>query len=91
MLWNNFSCLMRRPTALRRSRPRGLATFTSIINSPVTAGCWLSVFGTLGNQPVALVAAAIQGTITIDNQVIGPLSVVIASDGPAPDLTSLAL
>jgi len=85
VLWNNFFVSDASANGFASvNDSRGLATFTSIINSPVTAGCWLSVFGTLGNQPGAFVAAAIQGTITIDNQVIGPLSVVIASDGPGP-------
>src|SRR5262249_3548786 len=62
---------------------RGEANFVSVVNASGLAGTFLAVRGHLGG-PEAFVAAALRGTFFIDNQPVGPLDVVIASDGAGP-------
>jgi len=68
---------------------RGFANFTTAFRYTGVPGAYLAVRGTLGNQPGAFVEAAIFGTFTINDPLIGiytlgPAAVVIASDGTGP-------
>jgi len=65
---------------------RGFANFTTAFNYTGVPGAYLAVQGRLGNQPGAFVEAALFGTFTINDPLIGiytlgPVAVVIASDG----------